>query len=57
MAETQSPDGLPHWRPSPDALCARCRENPAGPGGILCPDCRKAIEAANRTPTEEGQGR
>lgn len=23
--------------------CAKCHENPPGPGGILCPDCKTAI--------------
>ena len=41
-------DALPHWRPSPDAVCARCQANPAGPGGVVCPDCRSAIETRNR---------
>jgi hypothetical protein len=41
-------DELPHWRPAADAVCARCGENPVGPGGVICPDCRTAIEAANR---------
>ena len=36
------------WQPAPDARCARCHANPVGPGGILCPDCRTAIEAQNR---------
>lgn len=26
-------------------LCAKCRENEPGPGGILCPGCKTAIEA------------
>jgi hypothetical protein len=26
-----------------------------GPGGVICPDCRTAIEAANRALTEERQ--
>jgi hypothetical protein len=41
---------LQGWRPAPGAHCARCGVNPVGPGGILCPDCRAAIEAANRAP-------
>jgi len=48
-------DDLPRWKPAPDAVCARCHENPVGPGGIICPDCRTAIEAANRATAEEGQ--
>lgn len=46
-------DEMPAWRPAPGTLCARCHENPVElPGGIICPDCRAAIEAANRTPAE-----
>jgi hypothetical protein len=45
VAGAQSPGGLPHWRPSPDALCARRRET--RPGDPLPDDCRKAIEATN----------
>lgn len=25
--------------------CSKCGENPAGPGGILCPTCLTAIKA------------
>ena len=25
-------------------LCQKCGKNPAGPGGILCPECKIAIE-------------
>ena len=25
--------------------CASCGEQPVGPGGILCPDCKTRIEA------------
>lgn len=32
---------LPEWR----RMCSKCGENPVGPGGIICPDCRTAIEA------------
>jgi predicted amidophosphoribosyltransferase len=45
-------DEFPRWRPAEDTLCARCHENAPGSGGILCPDCRAAIEAANRAPAE-----
>jgi hypothetical protein len=48
-------DDLPRWQPAADAVCTRCHENPAGPGGIICPECRADIEAANRAVTEEGQ--
>jgi tetratricopeptide (TPR) repeat protein len=30
---------------APRPLCAACRDAPAGPGGILCPACRVAIES------------
>lgn len=42
-------DELPEWR----RLCRKCGENPVGPGGIICPDCKTAIEARiypSRTP-------
>lgn len=45
---------LPRWEPAPDAVCARCNENPAGTGGIICTDCRAAIEARNRGLAEPG---
>ena len=48
-------DEMPGWTPAPDAVCARRHENPVGSGGILCPDCRVAIEAGNRALTEGGQ--
>jgi hypothetical protein len=32
------------WQPPEDALCAKCGERPPGPGGVLCPDCKQAIE-------------
>jgi hypothetical protein len=35
------------WKPEPGALCQRCGEQPVGPGGIICLDCRVAIETAN----------
>jgi tRNA(Ile2) C34 agmatinyltransferase TiaS len=35
------------WKPNPDPLCQKCGEQPAGPGGIICPDCKVAIETAN----------
>jgi hypothetical protein len=38
---------LPGWEPGSDAVFAKCGANPVGPGGILCPSCRAAIEAAN----------
>lgn len=25
--------------------CSKCGENNAGPGGILCPDCKAELEA------------
>jgi hypothetical protein len=28
--------------------CTMCHNEPAGPGGILCPGCRASIEAANQ---------
>ena len=39
---------MPGWQPKPDAVCARCGEHPPGPGGIICPRCRAAIEAGGR---------
>jgi hypothetical protein len=45
-------DDLPRWEPAPEAVCARCHVNPPGPGGIICPACRTAIEARNRAATE-----
>lgn len=30
-------------------LCFMCYERPTGPGGILCPQCKTAIEHRNRT--------
>lgn len=39
---------MPGWQPAPGALCVLCGTSPVGPGGILCPGCRTAIEAANR---------
>lgn len=50
MAEMQG------WQPAPDAQCARCHANPVGPGGIICPDCRTAIEARQPQP-DPGRGR
>jgi hypothetical protein len=35
------------WKPDPEALCQRCGVQPVGPGGIICPDCRAAIERTN----------
>jgi hypothetical protein len=35
------------WKPDPEALCQRCGVRPVGPGGIICPGCRVAIETAN----------
>lgn len=32
------------------STCARCYTRVPGPGGILCPPCRQAIEAQNRAP-------
>ncbi|WP_281180697.1 hypothetical protein [Nocardia niwae] len=29
-------------------LCSICDERPAGPGGLLCGECRTRIEAHNR---------
>jgi len=26
-------------------MCSKCNENPAGPGGILCPGCVATINA------------
>jgi hypothetical protein len=34
-------DELPEWR----QLCRKCGEKPVGPGGVICPECRTAIEA------------
>jgi hypothetical protein len=28
----------------PVRLCLKCGENPPGPGGIICPDCKTAIK-------------
>jgi hypothetical protein len=39
---------MPGWQPAPGTLCAKCGTSPAGPGGILCLDCRTGIEATNR---------
>ncbi|SFO59997.1 hypothetical protein SAMN05421854_102474 [Amycolatopsis rubida] len=30
---------------TPTPTCSKCGTATAGPGGILCPDCRTAIEA------------
>ncbi|MEV4127073.1 hypothetical protein [Nocardia sp. NPDC049707] len=30
-----------------EKLCSKCDERPAGPGGILCPQCREQIDAYN----------
>jgi hypothetical protein len=49
-------DELKSWQPAPGALCARGHETPVGPGGIVCPDCREAVEAANRALTEPEAG-
>jgi len=35
------------WKPEPGTLCQLCGVRPVGPGGIICPDCRVAIETAN----------
>jgi hypothetical protein len=32
------------WQPPEGAICAKCGERPPGPGGILCPQCKQAIE-------------
>ncbi|HEY3035151.1 MAG TPA: bifunctional DNA primase/polymerase [Streptosporangiaceae bacterium] len=32
------------------STCARCHAEPPGPGGILCPPCRAAVEARNSAP-------
>jgi len=32
------------WQPPEGARCANCGERPPGPGGILCPPCKQAIE-------------
>jgi hypothetical protein len=37
-------DLIQGWRPAPGAMCAKCGVSPVGPGGIICPDCRAAIE-------------
>jgi hypothetical protein len=31
--------------PPAGPMCSKCDENPAGPGGILCPSCLAAISA------------
>jgi hypothetical protein len=36
----------PRWA----STCVRCHAAPPGPGGILCPSCRAAIEARNPAP-------
>jgi hypothetical protein len=36
------------WQSASDARCAQCHINPVGPGGIICPECRTAVEARNR---------
>jgi hypothetical protein len=33
------------WQPPEGALCGKCSERPPGPGGILCPECKKTVEA------------
>lgn len=30
---------------APQRFCQKCGENPVGPGGIVCPACKTAIEA------------
>jgi hypothetical protein len=32
------------WQSPEGALCAKCGERPPGPGGILCDECKQAIE-------------
>jgi hypothetical protein len=29
----------------PEDFCQKCGEKPVGPGGVICPDCKVAIEA------------
>lgn len=29
----------------PEDFCQKCGEKPVGPGGIICADCKVAIEA------------
>lgn len=29
---------------TPTKTCAECGKQPAGPGGVLCPDCYTAID-------------
>lgn len=29
-------------------ICVKCEERETGPGGMLCPECRQAIEDSNR---------
>jgi hypothetical protein len=36
------------------ATCAHCHAAPPGPGGILCPACKTAIETHNRLLTQGG---
>lgn len=31
--------------PDPSRPCSKCGEQPAGPGGVLCPGCAAEIEA------------
>jgi hypothetical protein len=37
MAATENRGSVP--------VCARCQDAPAGPGRILCPDCKTALES------------
>lgn len=41
--------------PSPAKPCAKCGTAEPGPGGILCPPCKEAIESAPLYP-EPGNG-
>jgi hypothetical protein len=46
---------IPGWQPAPGALCAKCGASPVGPGGIVCPECKAAIEARLRRVAGCGQ--
>ena len=37
--------------------CSRCRTEPPGPGGILCPACKTAIESAPLYPEQKTEGK
>ncbi len=40
--------GYPRRVPDEPPLCVLCGENPAGPGGMACPDCIERVKQVNR---------